>query len=34
MEYLDFKNRAAVDEYEAFLISRNAHFLQSTLWAG
>ena len=34
MEYLDFNNRAAVEEYEAFLSSRSAHFLQSTLWAG
>ncbi len=34
MEYLDFNNRAAVEEYEAFLNSRSAHFLQSTLWAG
>lgn len=34
MEFLNFKDQAAVLEYETFLNKRGAHFLQSTLWAG
>lgn len=34
MEFLDFNNKAAVREYETFLVDRRAHFLQSTMWVG
>ena len=34
MEFLDFTNLAAVQEYEAFVESRGGNFTQSTRWCG